>query len=246
MVITFDDGFRSVYEHGLPILKALGLEATCYLNTDVIGNRSMIWLNELTWFLNRHSVRARPIVSTWLGPPRSCSRGEIIERLIAGYDPRRIALLQSELRNAIGVTPGALAAEARLYLDRQEIEEMAQNGISFGNHTGSHAVLSRLSADECRQELRRARDSLESVPGSIQSLAYPFGTSNDASRCIAIELGCTTLLEVEGLNNPIDPLCVGRVNVTSIRPALLFARIELVAPIKFRIKRFLFRSRSRR
>jgi hypothetical protein len=84
------------------------------------------------------------------------------------------------------------------------------------------------------------------VPGSLRSFAYPFGACNDATRRIAIELGCTTLLEVEGLNNPIDPLCVGRVNVTSFSPAVLFALIELVAPIKFRIKRFFLKSRSQR
>ena len=48
------------------------------------------------------------------------------------------------------------------------------------------------------------------------------------------ELGYTTLLEVEGLNNPVDPLRVGRLNVTSIPPSVLFARMEIVAPVKSR------------
>ena len=77
------------------------------------------------------------------------------------------------------------------------------------------------------------------MQGSIQSFAYPFGISTEATRRIAIELGYTTLLEIEGLNHPVDPIRVGRLNVTSISPAVLFAQMEIVAPIKFRLKRFL-------
>jgi peptidoglycan/xylan/chitin deacetylase (PgdA/CDA1 family) len=236
LVLTFDDGFRSVYQHAFPLLKAAGVAATCYLSTDVIGNLALIWLNELTWFLHQHPSRTGPLVSTWLGLNRVCSRRELIRRVIASYDIKRIRELLEELRATIGIAPAHLARQASIYLDWQEIEEMARTGITFGNHSGSHAVLSRLSEDDCREELARARRTLESVPGSIPSLAYPFGRSNEATRRVAIELGYTTLLDVEGLNNPVDPLRVGRLNVTSLSPAVLFARMELVAPIKWRLK----------
>ncbi len=243
VVITFDDGLRSVYEHAFPMLRARGLSASCYLSTDVIGNRSLIWLNELTWFLERHTARAKPIVSSRLGLPENCPVDVLTEQLVARYDRGEMSELLADLRHSIDIAPEALAKSARLYLDRPEIEEMARHGITFGNHSGSHAVLSRLSEPDCREELSRARGALEDMPGSIPSLAYPFGCSSAATRRIAIELGYTTLLDVEGLNNPIDPLDVGRLNVTSISPAVLFARMELVAPIKFRLKRLLFKPR---
>jgi peptidoglycan/xylan/chitin deacetylase (PgdA/CDA1 family) len=243
VVITFDDGLRSVYLNAFPLLKARGLCASCYLCTDVIGNRSLIWLNELTWFLTRHAAQARPIVTRRIGLPGTCADLVLTEQLIARYDREKISELLMELRHSIGVEHTDLASTARLYLDRPEIEEMARNGFTFGNHSGSHAVLSRLSEPDCREELARARDALRDVPGSIPSLAYPFGRFTETTRRIAIELGYTTLLEVEGMNNPIDPLGVGRLNVTSISPAVLFARMEVVAPIKFRLKRLLFKPR---
>jgi peptidoglycan/xylan/chitin deacetylase (PgdA/CDA1 family) len=243
LFITFDDGYRSVYQHAFPLLKAVGATATCYLNTDVIGNRSLIWLNELTWFLHRHPARSEPIVSSWLGLSEHRSHRELVKRVIAGYDRQRISELLGELRTSIGIAPERLAREASIYLGHQEIEEMARSGVTFGNHSGSHAVLSRLSEQDCRDELSRARDALQGVQGSIQSFAYPFGMSNEATRRIAIELGYTTVLEVEGLNNPVDPIRVGRLNVTSISPAVLFARMEIVAPIKFLLKQFLLKYR---
>ena len=37
VAITFDDGFRSVYEHGLPVLLRYGFPATIFLVTDYCG-----------------------------------------------------------------------------------------------------------------------------------------------------------------------------------------------------------------
>ena len=246
MLITFDDGFRSVFQHAFPLLKAADAPATCYVCTDVIGNRSLIWLNELAWFLHQHRLRAEPIIAAWLGLTGRRPRREIVAGLIAQYDPGRIGDLLETLRASVGVSPEQLAREASLYLNPADIEEMAGSGITFGNHSGSHAVLSLLSEDDCRNELTCARNALDRLPGSIRSLAYPFGRSNEATRRIAIELEYTTLLEVEGLNNPVDPLRVGRVNVTSDSPAVLFARMEIVAPTKFRLKQLLARWRSPR
>jgi peptidoglycan/xylan/chitin deacetylase (PgdA/CDA1 family) len=237
LVITFDDGLRSIREHAFPLLKLRQLPATCFLTTDVIGNRTLIWLNELCWFLNRHPAIARPIVSQQLGLGKRSSRNRLIEDLIARYDREKIDALLGKLRDATGTSPENLARTARLYLDRVEIEEMAQSGFTFGNHTGSHAVLSRLGDADCRGEIDRAARVLETLPESVPALAYPFGRSSAAVSRAALELGCTTLMEVEGNNNPVDVHHVGRSNVTSMTPAVLFAQIELVAPIKYRLKR---------
>ena len=45
VVITIDDGFRSVYSLAFPILKEYGYPAVLYLYTDFVGNNS----NQLTW-----------------------------------------------------------------------------------------------------------------------------------------------------------------------------------------------------
>ena len=81
---------------------------------------------------------------------------------------------------------------------------MSRNGFTFGNHSASHAVLSRLSDAECREEIGRARAALDAIPGSTRSLAYPFGLYTDSIRQIARDLGYTVLMGVEGCNDPLD------------------------------------------
>jgi peptidoglycan/xylan/chitin deacetylase (PgdA/CDA1 family) len=245
VVITFDDGFRSVYEQAFPLLRARNLPATCYLTTDVLERRGIIWLNELNWFLSRHRAVVMPLLSQRLGLLPRSSRGGIIQQVIAHYDRETIRNLVAELRSTTGSGPESLM-ESPLYLDHEQIGAMSRNGFTFGNHTASHAVLSRLSDLECRDEIVRAGVALDSIPESTRSLAYPFGLFTDSTRQIAEELGYTMLMEVEGSNNPWDRLHVGRVNVTSISPAVLFAKMEVTAPIKFAIKRFLRNSLGRR
>jgi len=249
VVITFDDGFRSVYEIALPLLRARNLPATCYLVTDTIEGKSSIWVLELNWYLQRHCAIARPLVERRFGGSRFCSIRELVETVIKRYDAEEIVDLLAELRVKLGPVADVPALGQRLFLDRAEIEEMARHGFTFGSHTASHAVLPRLGSSECRDEIDRGRLLFSDLPGSVDSLAYPFGKSDDATRRIAVELGYGTLMEVEGDNDPFDRFRVGRLNVTSVSPAVLFARLELTARIKFRIKRlvkgFLERRRAR-
>lgn len=163
----------------------------------------------------------------------------LLHSIIERYEPRMIADLLSELRAAFPPTEGAPDRADSLHLGRAQIEEMSRAVFTFGNHTASHAVLSRLGEAECREEIRKARIVLEGLPGTIPSLAYPFGQFDEATRSIARELGYTTLMEVEGDNAPFDRLHAGRVNIGSDSPAVLFARIEVVARIKPRVKHFL-------
>lgn len=44
-VLTFDDGYESIYHYGLPILKELGFQATIFLPTHFMGKTSA-WLRE--------------------------------------------------------------------------------------------------------------------------------------------------------------------------------------------------------
>lgn len=47
-VITIDDGYKSFYEKGLPLLKKYGLPATLFINTETIGGNDYMGWAELT------------------------------------------------------------------------------------------------------------------------------------------------------------------------------------------------------
>ena len=47
MLITFDDGYRSVSRIGAPILAAHRLPAVVFVCTDPIANRRLLWFDEV-------------------------------------------------------------------------------------------------------------------------------------------------------------------------------------------------------
>ncbi|RME80359.1 MAG: hypothetical protein D6785_10435 [Planctomycetota bacterium] len=63
LVITFDDGYQSVYYYGRNILKKLGFQATIFLATDFIGQTSA-WLRENRYPEYDHLIPELPIM-TW-------------------------------------------------------------------------------------------------------------------------------------------------------------------------------------
>jgi len=55
IAITFDDGFRSVYEHGFPILQRYGFPATIFLVTDYCGKNN-------SWPSQPSSIKQYPLL----------------------------------------------------------------------------------------------------------------------------------------------------------------------------------------
>jgi peptidoglycan/xylan/chitin deacetylase (PgdA/CDA1 family) len=241
VVFTFDDGFRSVYENVWPLLSERSLPATCYLTTDVIGNHGLIWINELNWFFHHHAALTRTIFRQHLGLETSELTSAVVRILLERYDAKRMSDLLKRLRQETGVDPQELAQQARLYLDWDQIGEMSSGGMTFGNHTASHPPLARLSSEDCRGEIQKASSALGHLPGAGETLAYPFGSKNETTREIALALGNRSLLEVEGLNSPLDPTRIGRIKVGSHSAAELFSRMEVLEPVKAWLKRLIGR-----
>jgi hypothetical protein len=205
----------------------------------VIGNDALIWINELNWFLHRHQAVSLTRAAAKLGLQHAGGIGPILSSTIEQFDPSQVGELLAELRAVTGVDAARLARDHRLYLDWDQIREMSQEGVAFGNHTVTHPVLDRLPPEACQTEIRAAAQVLRQLPGATETLAYPFGGHDETTRQIALELGCRSILDVEGVNRDLDPTRIGRIKVGSHSAAVLFARMEIVEPFKATIKRLL-------
>lgn len=238
VAVTFDDGYRSVYENAFPVLRSHRLPATIYLVTDVIGNERMVWVNELNFYLHTFKKEACRIAAACAGIAADSAPQEIVTRLLTHYDAEKTRTLLNTLREKFSVSAEALSRTARLYVDWEQIAEMQGDGVSFGNHTMSHPNLAALTEDEQRREIEGAQHILVSRLGVVRSMSYPFGHRSRSTPGVAVQAGVRSLAEVGGLNNPQRPLRLGRVHVTAESEAGLFAQMEIVEPIKAYLRRW--------
>lgn len=244
LALTVDDGYRSVLTNMLPALSERDLPARVYVVTDVLNNAGMIWGDELAWLLRIHAAETRERTTTALKMPHNASVRAIIDYTRDTCTMDEIQKLLTALRTLAGTDPACVARDSELYLTDADLETLGTSGISIGNHTASHANLTKLSEEACEKEIEAASARLANVSTSVPSLAYPYGICSDAVRKTALRLGFKSLLEVGGSNVALDPLRIARVSVAGCSVAELFAQIAVVTPITAALARLRDRLRT--
>jgi peptidoglycan/xylan/chitin deacetylase (PgdA/CDA1 family) len=193
-LLTFDDGFVDHYDHVFPILRDRGLGGIFFVAGRTLGAEPVLLNVHKTHFLLSHlganrfteevaAALEREGVST--GP----AEREGIYRYDEAPDVRIKRILNYEApypvtdRVLTGIFTrhlGDSVAFARgLYLSAAQIREMADGGMTFGFHTESHPVLSRLDAAAQRIELRNGPRLVADLTGQRSaSFCYPYGFSH--------------------------------------------------------------------
>jgi peptidoglycan/xylan/chitin deacetylase (PgdA/CDA1 family) len=187
--VTFDDGYRDVYEHACPILLRKGIPAAFFVVTDLVGRCSWHIFDRLYRVLRRafpdwsdHLPRSTPELSD-LGVSRTAAR--VIESATHAESATsellaRIAQADIlELIDALERSAGLLNEEKPALLDWQTIASMRRAGFTIGSHTRTHAWLPCEKPERVTDELAGSRAVLERQLGApVAHFAYPAGQFN--------------------------------------------------------------------
>jgi peptidoglycan/xylan/chitin deacetylase (PgdA/CDA1 family) len=193
-LLTFDDGFVDHYEHVFPILRDRGLGGIFFVAGRPLDAEPVLLNVHKTHFLLSHlgANRFTEEVAAALereGVNTSTAEREGIYRYDEAPDVRIKRILNYEAPYPVAdrVLSGIFTRHlgdsvtfARgLYLSAAQIREMAQGGMTFGFHTESHPVLSRLDAAAQRTELRNGPRLVAALTGQRSaSFCYPYGFSH--------------------------------------------------------------------
>lgn len=178
-LLTFDDGFREVYDVVAPILFAQGIPAVFFLTTCTVDNRELCYQQKI-------SLLARAIDSLGDLPVR-----REVSRLLANAGVkdknlpscvRNIAYRQRHVLDELGPVVGCdfatYAASVQPYLTSAQIENLMRQGFAIGAHSVDHPPYSVLSLEE---QLIQTHESLSWLSNHFQyecqAFAFPF---NDA------------------------------------------------------------------
>jgi peptidoglycan/xylan/chitin deacetylase (PgdA/CDA1 family) len=181
LLITFDDGYRSVLDIGLPVLKRLGLPSVFFLSAAFVDHGSLP-LDNLLCALVR-AAGAEAVERELTGRAGRSSGVDGLLGVVAGLPYARRAQLADELAERFGVDRPRLRAESGLFLDPDELPRLAGFDCEVGNHTRSH-LFCRAIADEADGEVElveHKRQLEEWTRSPVRAFSYPYGRRRDAT-----------------------------------------------------------------
>jgi peptidoglycan/xylan/chitin deacetylase (PgdA/CDA1 family) len=185
--VTFDDGYRDVYESAFPLLRRKGIPAAVFVVTDLVGTARLQTHDRL--YLTVARLQRRP---GGLARLRARLRDLGIEGTLGGResdrpDPFTVTrnliegLRAAELeRLCDGLAAVSISADGGLDelrpLTWEMVADMHRAGITIGSHTRTHARLTHESPDRIAEELASSRAELERRLGApVRHFAYPDG-----------------------------------------------------------------------
>jgi peptidoglycan/xylan/chitin deacetylase (PgdA/CDA1 family) len=181
VLVTFDDGYRNYHDLAYPVLRALGIPAVVFLATSFMDAGGMLWTEQvqlaaLTTSRDRVELPWREIGVMAL--PDAAARAELGER--AREHLKRLP--DAERRAGVDALLDALGRPT--IPDRQMLswdEVRATTDITtYGGHTHTHPILSRLDAAAADIEIRTCRDRIAAETGRTPTtFAYPNGRPSD-------------------------------------------------------------------
>ncbi|MBP1750724.1 MAG: polysaccharide deacetylase domain protein [Deltaproteobacteria bacterium] len=128
-------------------------------------------------------------------------------------------------------------AKTRMMLNWDEVRVMAGNGITFGSHSHTHPILSRMPVAEAKEELLDSKKIIEEQLGQqVKHFAYPNGRIEDFSeelRNYSENIGFESVASViHGSNNSVNGNQYSLRRITATSPVWLFA----AALLRFSVK----------
>jgi peptidoglycan/xylan/chitin deacetylase (PgdA/CDA1 family) len=228
VLITFDDGHRSVLEVGLPLLRERGLPAVAFVIAGLLDSDTPFWWTEAEQLL---AQAGRAVDYQDLAPEA------LVRRLKSVPDDERLAVLAELRRSARPPLPHT----PQLRLD--ELPLLEAGGVAVENHTFSHPCLPRCDDAKAVAEVHAAHRTLGAALGrEPRAFAYPNGDWDErAEAALRKQNYALGFLFDHQVNRPVpqDPLRLSRVRVNSdtnldrfaiivsgMHPALHHARVR--------------------
>jgi peptidoglycan/xylan/chitin deacetylase (PgdA/CDA1 family) len=221
-VVTIDDGYRDAYEIAFPILRERKVPATLFVVTDFVDRKCWLWTDKLRYLTARAesrvfeaAVNGRALRIELSGRAARLQAAEQINgQLKRMTDDAKDEAIE-RLASVFGVGLPALPPPELSSLTPDELREMDAAGVEIGSHTVTHQILTKVSGERLRYELRESRSRLESILGrKVTLLGYPNGNHNRSVQKEAARAGYRCAVTADyGLNNGrSNPLALKRIH----------------------------------
>jgi peptidoglycan/xylan/chitin deacetylase (PgdA/CDA1 family) len=178
VLVTVDDGYRDFKDHVVPITREYGIKPVLFVPTFYAGEGRFWW--DKLFYAVKHITQ--PFITTPLG------------RLSLATQAERTLTLQ-QLTQYVKQTTSemAMAVVEGLYdlsspnghhrepdtLTWDELRDLSAQGVTVAAHTHTHPVLSKVSLETVRAEMRTSQNTIQrEIGSSLPLFAFPDGKSS--------------------------------------------------------------------
>jgi len=241
MLVTFDDGYRSVLHTAVPLCRELGIAPVFFVNAAFIDNHRLAPDNIVCYAANIAGMQAinraaRAVRRAAAAPMKSMT--DVFASLFPTLSLEQRNAFLAALKHEIGINEEKLARKACLYLTGEDLRELAALGFEIGNHTYTHARCRTLTAEDVRNEVEHNKVELERLTGRpVRSFSVPYGSSADLTTEIRAALKRSghqaVFLSQSVANQESDPRSpLDRVSLRNTSPDALFFDIEVLPRLR--------------
>ena len=160
-LLSFDDGFKEVYEIVAPILKSRGVPAIFFINPAFINNTSMFYRNKISLLIEefKNHQEDQKIVRAYAEILNSSGNGSnhILTKL---KSIRTETDLIDQLAAITDFSFEEWLKKHQPYLSSSQLMELKNQGFTIGAHSWDHPYYSRLTLQD---QIKQTVDSCDYV-----------------------------------------------------------------------------------
>lgn len=241
ILISFDDAYASVATTAAPILQKHNVPAIFFVTSSLIGNNELALDNLLCYVANACGTGTLCTVARQFAENQRIQFGSlenVLDKLLPTLSQVQIGKFREAIISSIGLPSAALAAEAKLYINADQLRAMASSGFEIGSHTFSHVFCRKLTPAEFVHEIDQNKSKLESIIGTkVTSFSVPYGGPADLTEELSENLRRSghkvVFLARDRANSPgTDLYRLNRVNIHPGTNASLFEEIEILPRLR--------------
>lgn len=217
--LTFDDGLSEFHQNVAPILLQKGIPATCFLNNAFIDNENMLFRLKASLLIDHlHNQSAGSASWTkfheWI---QKYNFGSLYYRkLLLGLKYEDTAKID-ELAELLGVDFSDFLKTSKPYMSSDQINELKQQGFTFGAHTFTHPDFRDMNEEQQIIEAKNSIDDLArrfkldykvfSFPFTDFGIKQSFYETLQTQKISSLTFGCA------GIKEDVSPISLQRIPV---------------------------------
>jgi L-malate glycosyltransferase len=190
VVITFDDGYKSMLTSVYPLVKQYQIPIAIFLSVGPLETGRPLFVDMLRFAFEKTFEKKLDLTSLGLQQYTLDTNSERMKAIadINNYGKQKCNEIKEQIIASVFAALKIDIEDPRLKsitLNWNEVAWMNQQGITFGAHTVSHPVLANVCKEDARIELSESKRIIElNIGENVDFFAYPFGSRD----CYTLEI----------------------------------------------------------